>query len=67
MYYRFIDFLGCSVVPQENVLVCRKFALKYLEGTVHHISNLLSNGSEEKILVYNFVVSLKIISSKNKN
>ena len=41
------------MVTHENVLVFRKYSLKYLKGIVHCISNLLvlSNGSGEQFLV----------------
>lgn len=41
-----IDFDGYSMVMQVNVVVLRRFRLKYLGVKGHQVCNLLSKGSD---------------------
>lgn len=48
LYQCWLPDFSNSTVMEENVLVTRKYTVKYLRGEGYHVQNLQSNGTEEK-------------------
>lgn len=47
-YISWFESLYCDNIREENVLVLRKFTLKYLRVEAHDTNNILSDGSEKE-------------------
>lgn len=63
----FLYFEGYVLVMQENILFCRKYAVKDLRVMRYHVGNFLSNESEKKFVKLCLQISCKCeIVSKEK-